>query len=152
MATATTRRSSEDVQEVCSVDSSLFGEAGVQPVGLHGHGLRVLSQQLLQLLDTHQARRRPQQQPLSQKRNETNNNWVPVAETRLVTTPTTAWTACSASATICVTSEPMVASSSPSYVLQLRIWSASTINATEFHSDSSLNWPTSASQRSHFDE
>lgn len=74
MAAVTTRRLSEDVQEVCSVHLSLLGEAGVQPVGLHGHGLRVLSQQLLQLLDTQQARRRPQQQPLYQKRNETNNN------------------------------------------------------------------------------
>lgn len=91
-------------------------------------------------------------------RKNKDNNWVPVAQKRLVATLTAAWTACSASATMCVTSELMVASSSPSYVLQLRIWSATSrptacaIHATEFRSESSLTWPTSASQRSRFDE
>lgn len=43
---------SEHVQEVRRVDSPLFGEAGLEPVLLHGHGLRGLTHQIPELLRT----------------------------------------------------------------------------------------------------
>lgn len=103
------------MQELCGVDASLLGKAGVKPVGVHGHSLQVPTQQLLQLLD---ARRRD----ISDRKQLNTHTTVelPDAENRLLATPTAACTACSASATTCVTSDPMAASSSPSYVLQLR--------------------------------
>lgn len=103
----------EQVQEVGRVDSSLLGEAGLQPVLLHSHGLRALTQQILELLHTHKQ----QQLLLCNNNNNNDNNKTCLKQGA---TPTVTWTACSTSATMCVTSELTASSSSPSYVLQLR--------------------------------
>lgn len=46
------------MQEVCGVDLSLFGETGLQPILVHGDGLRVPEHQVLELLLSHGTSKR----------------------------------------------------------------------------------------------